>query len=115
MGTQNKVLLDRIVGTPSAWGLNLAARSLGRVFPRSHDIDPASVRSIVVTKLLGLGSIIQATPLLLGLKRAFPHAKLYFLTTKVDRSLVERLPSVDEGLYLDDRVRRDSRATSSRR
>ncbi len=104
MGTQNKVLLDRIVGTPSAWGLNLAARSLGRVLRRSHEIDPASVRTIVVTKLLGLGSIIQATPLLLGLRRAFPQARLHFLTTRANRLLIERLSSVDGALYLDDRA-----------
>ena len=104
MGTQNKVLLDRIVGTPSAWGLNLAARSLGRIFQRSHEIDPAAVRTIVVTKLLGLGSIIQATPLLVGLKRAFPQSRLHFLTTRSNRLLVERLPSIDGGLYLDDRA-----------
>lgn len=102
MGTRNKVLLDRVVGTPSAWGLNLAARSLGRVARRSHTIDPASVRTIVVTKLLGLGSIIQATPLLVGLKRAFPQARLHFLTTRANRLLVERLPSIDVGVYLDD-------------
>ncbi len=102
MGTQNKVLLDRIVGTPSAWGLNLAARSLGRALHRSHTIEPGSVRTIVVTKLLGLGSIIQATPLLVGLKRAFPQARIHFLTTRANRLLVERLPSIDQGLYLDD-------------
>jgi ADP-heptose:LPS heptosyltransferase len=103
LGTRNKVLLDRIVAGPSAWALNVAARSLGRVMHRSRRTDPASVKTIVVAKLLGLGSIVQATPLLRELKRAYPAARLYFLTTRNNRSLVERLPSVDQGLYLDDR------------
>ena len=103
MGTRDKVRLDRLVATPSAWALNLAARSLGRVLQRSHATDPASVKTIVVAKLLGMGSIIQATPLLLALKRAYPSARLCFLTLAANRPLVERLASVDQGLYLDDR------------
>jgi ADP-heptose:LPS heptosyltransferase len=99
-----KVLIDRLIGVPAAWGLNLAARSLARVVHRSHDTSAASVRNIVVAKLLGMGSIVQATPLLRGLKQAYPGARLHFLTTTANRPLVERLPSVDRGLYLDDRV-----------
>jgi ADP-heptose:LPS heptosyltransferase len=103
VATQNKVLLDRLVGTPSAWALNLMARAVAPVLQRSHRTDPASVKTIVVAKLLGLGSIIQSTPLLLALRRAYPNARLYFLTTRTNRSLVDRLGSVDEGIYLDDR------------
>jgi ADP-heptose:LPS heptosyltransferase len=90
------------VGIPTAWSLNLGARALGSILKRSHDVDPAEVRNIVVAKLLGLGSIVRATPLLRGLKRAFPSAKLYFVTTAANRPLIERLASVDQGLYLDD-------------
>jgi len=102
VGTRNKVLLDRLVANPSAWALSVAARSLGRVVNRSRRTDPESVKTIVVAKLLGMGSIIQATPLLLALKRSYPSARLYFLTTRGNRALVERLVSVDQGLYLDD-------------
>ena len=102
MGTRNKVLLDRLVANPSAWALNVGARALGRVMHRSRRTNPASVKTIVVAKLLGMGSIIQATPLLLALKRAYPTARLCFLTTRTNRALVERLPSIDQGIYLDD-------------
>jgi ADP-heptose:LPS heptosyltransferase len=61
------------------------------------------VRNIVVAKLLGLGSIIQATPLLRALHASYPSARIYFLTTAGNRGLVERLACVDQGIYLDDR------------
>jgi ADP-heptose:LPS heptosyltransferase len=103
MSTARKVALDRIVGVPSAWALNLAARSLSPIVKRSHKIAAENVHAIVVAKLLGMGSIIQATPLLRGLKRAYPNARLYFVTTVANRELVERLGCIDQGLYLDDR------------
>jgi ADP-heptose:LPS heptosyltransferase len=103
MSTASKVALDRIVGIPSAWALNFAARSLGPIIKRSHSTAPDTVRTIVVAKLLGMGSIIQATPLLRGLKRVYPNARIYFVTTAANRALVERLGCIDAGLYLDDR------------
>jgi ADP-heptose:LPS heptosyltransferase len=99
--------LDRIIGVPSAWALNIAARTLAPIARRPHGSDPESVRTIVVAKLLGMGSIIQATPLLRALKQAYPGARLYFLTTAANRGLVERLACVDEGIYLDDRKPRE--------
>src|SRR5262249_24545761 len=88
MTTHQKLLLDRVVGTPLAWGTNVAARILGRVLARDHSTEPAGVRHIVVQKLLGLGSIVQATPLLAALKTTFPDAELTLLTTVRHRALV---------------------------
>lgn len=102
MTTRQKILLDRAVGTPLAWGTNVVARILGKVLARDHSTDPAGVRHVVVQKLLGLGSIVQATPLLTALKTTFPHAQLTLLTAARNRPLVERLPVVDRGLYVDD-------------
>lgn len=102
MKTRTKFLIDRTFAIPIAWAANLAARSLGPVLQRNHEIDAAHVRTIVVAKLLGMGSIIQATPLLHDLKRSFPQAKLVFLTTRANRGLVERLDVIDESVYVDD-------------
>lgn len=102
MTTQQKLLLDRVVGTPLAWAINLAARVLGVVLRRDHSAEPATVRRIVVQKILGLGSIIQATPLLAALREAFPQAEIVLLTAARNRALVERLPLVDRALYIGD-------------
>jgi ADP-heptose:LPS heptosyltransferase len=102
MNTEQKLRLDRVVGTPLAWATNLAARVLGKLLQRDHATDPASVRHIAVHKVLGLGSIIQATPLLAALRASFPQADITLLTSRRNRELVERLPLVDRGLYLAD-------------
>jgi ADP-heptose:LPS heptosyltransferase len=102
MDTKHKVMLDRAVGRPLAWATNVAARALGKLLRRDHSADPASVRQIVVQKLVGMGSIVQATPLLAALRAGFPNARLALLTVERNRELVRRLPTVDEGLYVAD-------------
>src|SRR5580692_5358551 len=102
MDTRDKLLLDRLVATPLAFGLTGAAWVLGRVLRRDHSVKADGVRTIVVAKLLGMGSIIQATPFLHALKRGFPEARLVFLTGIANRALVDRLPMIDEAIYLRD-------------
>jgi ADP-heptose:LPS heptosyltransferase len=100
--TDTKFLIDRTIAVPMAWATNLAARCVGAVARRDHGMDPDRVRHIAIAKLLGMGSIIQATPLLHDLRQSFPNAKLVFLTTRSNRGLIERLALVDEAIYIDD-------------
>ena len=102
MNTKQKVALDRVVGTPIAWATNLLARALGKLLRRDHSTAPESVRSIVVLKMLGMGSIMEATPLLAALRDGFPRAEIVFVTSVRNRELIERLPLVDRGLYVAD-------------
>lgn len=102
MKTDTKFLIDRTIAVPLAWATNLAARTAGQILQRDHHVVPDEVHTIAVAKLLGMGSIIQATPLLHDLRRSFPGAKLVFLTTKANRGLIERLAMIDEGIYVDD-------------
>jgi ADP-heptose:LPS heptosyltransferase len=63
--------------------------------------EPQTVREILVLKFLGLGSILQATPLFQALKKRFPDAKLTLLTFKSNHGLhdlglgVDRVVTVD--------------------
>jgi ADP-heptose:LPS heptosyltransferase len=100
---KTKMLIDAAVAVPVAWGFNLAARALGAVAHRNHVVVDEEVRSIAVAKLLGMGSIIQATPLLRALRARFPNAEILFITTASQRALVERLDLVDRAVYIDDR------------
>ncbi len=103
MTHRNKILADRIVAKPIAFLLNGLARILGTLMRRDHSVTSTNVRRIVVAKLLGMGSILQATPLLRALKQRYPAAKLIFVTMHSNRELLNRLPWVDEVLTLDDR------------
>lgn len=102
MKTHTKIFIDRLVGLPLAWLLNLSARVLGKVLKRDHAITRPSVRTIVISKYLGMGSILQATPLIRSVRAGFPDARILFLTTKGCRRLVERLEHIDQVITIDD-------------
>jgi ADP-heptose:LPS heptosyltransferase/SAM-dependent methyltransferase len=83
--------------------LNAFTRLLGWCLQRDHSVDPQSVRCIVVSKFVGIGSILQATPLLRALRHHFPHARLVLLTAASNSSLVPHLDGIDDAVYVDDR------------
>jgi ADP-heptose:LPS heptosyltransferase len=103
MTHKGRILADRIFAVPLAFLFNGAARLLGRLLRRDHSITTENVRVIVVAKLIGMGSILQCSPLLKALKRRYPNAKLIFVTMQSNRELLLRLSCVDEILVLDDR------------
>lgn len=102
MKTAAKFLIDRTIAVPFAWAANLTARAVAPIARRDHHIDPEHIHTIAVAKLLGMGSIIQATPLLHDLRAHFPKAKIIFITTRANKGLMDRLDVVDEAVYVDD-------------
>ncbi len=102
LSLQTKIRIDRIVGTPIVHILNLLSRGLGFFLRRNHDFGD-SVKTIVVCKLLGLGGIIQSSPLLKALKDHYPQAKIIYVTTKAGQGTCEAIPFIDEIILLDDK------------
>jgi ADP-heptose:LPS heptosyltransferase len=103
MTHRQRILADRLLAGPIAFLFNAVARMLGALLRRDHSVGAENVRRIVIAKLIGMGSILQATPLLKALKRQYPHAILTFVTLRSNRELLTRLTWVDEILVLDDR------------
>jgi ADP-heptose:LPS heptosyltransferase/2-polyprenyl-3-methyl-5-hydroxy-6-metoxy-1,4-benzoquinol methylase len=103
MTHRGRILADRILAVPLAFLFNGAARFLGKLLRREHSVTSQNVKVIVVAKLIGMGSILQCTPLLRALKHRYPAARLIFVTLPANRELLLRLSSVDEILVLDDR------------
>ncbi len=103
MTHKGRILADRIFAVPTAFLFNGIARLLGAFLPRDHSIRSENVKVIVVAKLIGMGSILQATPLLKALKERYPDAKLVFVSLRSNQELLKRLSCVDEILLLDDR------------
>lgn len=62
-------------------------------------IPPAT---IVVVKLLGLGSIIQATPMLQALQLRYPGSEIVFFTKRGNESLTTAMTVVARTLTIDD-------------
>ena len=102
MTFRQRISLDRWFAVPLAVVVNAAVRIAGLILRRDHTIRRETTRRIVVCKLVGMGSVIQASPLLRALKATFPEARLTFLTLKGNRNLLTRLDGVDDVLCLDD-------------
>ena len=102
MTHRQRVLADRLFALPLEFIFNLTARLLGATMGRDHTMSPGNVRRVVVAKLVGMGSIIQATPLLRTLRERYPNARITLVTLSANRDLVPALPGVDDALFLDD-------------
>ncbi len=100
MSLSLKLFIDRYVGIFCIFWLNFAARTLGFLMSREHDL---KVRGdILVIKMLGGGSLVMAYPALLGIRRAYPDAKMRLFTTEAVKHFAETLGVFDSILVLDD-------------
>jgi ADP-heptose:LPS heptosyltransferase len=103
MTFRQRIILDRLLAVPLCAVCDVLARAIGWALRRDHSIRVETTREIVVSKLVGMGSILQATPLLRALKQSFPQARLTFVTLESNRALLERLAGADEIVCLNDR------------
>ncbi len=90
------------MGSPLAFLVNLTARFLGFILRIDHSLEP-EFKTIVISKYAGLGSIIQATPLIQTLRKKYPHSKFVFVTTKGNAPLFKHIPDVDELVLVSDK------------
>jgi len=100
MRIRTKTRIDQVLGHPMVVVLNGLAYLLGKVMRRDHRME--RTRVIVICKLVGIGSIVQSTPLATSLKRAFPTCRLILLTRKSNVAYTRLLPVIDEHVTLDD-------------
>lgn len=83
--------------------LRIPALILEKVLRRDHSMPPKRPpQFIVVAKYLGIGSIVQATPMLKGLKEKYPSTKIVFLSLATNKGLLSRYDFVDEVVCVDD-------------
>ena len=81
MNKKQKKAIDRSVGYFLCLILRIPALILEGVLKRKHAMPPLEPpKIIVVAKYLGIGSILQATPMLKGLKDKYPDSKLIFVS-----------------------------------
>jgi ADP-heptose:LPS heptosyltransferase len=95
---QAALFIDRRLG-PVLCALLLVAKRLAR--RRAPELDPAEVRSVLVVKLWGMGSIVLASPVLRELRVRYPGARIDFLTLRENAQVLGFYPDVDRVHGLD--------------
>ena len=82
--------IDVWVGLPACFALGLLVSLRRRILPR-RDRPIRERGTLVILKFFGIGSIIEATPLLRGIRHRYPEAQLVFITFQGNESLLRRL------------------------
>jgi ADP-heptose:LPS heptosyltransferase len=100
--TGTQIFIDKALAKPLAYSLNFITRIAGQLLGIDHSLDKP-FKTIAVCKFKGMGSIIQATPLLSALKRQYPDAELIFVSTQANKTLLQRIGAIDTVVCLDDK------------
>ena len=101
MKLQTKKTIDHLVGSALLALTDLAALALGFALRRSHAAEP--VRTVLVMKFQGMGSLVLAKPALLALRKRYPKARILFLGAPGTAPLARIMPEFDEVLMLQDK------------
>lgn len=91
-----------MLGIFVAFPMNLLARFIGFFAGFDHSLKKDKKR-IVVCKYKGMGSIIQATPLIATLKKNYPNAEVTFVSSKENKSIIDEIELIDKAFYINDK------------
>jgi len=101
MKVSKQITIDKIIVKPLVIILNVLVKVTGKILRLNHDLDKP-FNTIGVCKYKGMGSIIQATPLLQTLRDQYPQATIVFISTKQNSNILSLLPMIDKIVTLDD-------------
>ncbi len=102
MKTRNQIWIDRSIGKSIAFILNLFVRLAGQLLRPNHDLS-RHFKTIAICKFKGMGSIIQATPLIQTLKANYPEVRICFVTTPANTALLKKIKQIDEIIIINDK------------
>lgn len=74
---------------------------MGKILSIDHRLDVPFQR-IVICKFKGLGSIIQATPMIQALRETYPDAEITFLSTQSNATFLSKIDVIDKVITVDD-------------
>ena len=87
MNTRIQIGIDKTFGSFLNILLYGIVRLLGKILRINHDLNRPFQR-IVVCKLKGMGSIVQASALLATLRKNYPAAEIIFVSTEANKSIL---------------------------
>jgi ADP-heptose:LPS heptosyltransferase len=99
--------IDQWAGGFGCFALDLVDLLVGRLLVLARrgrpEVPRERVRVVLLTKYLGMGSIVLAAPMATKIRELFPKARLVFLTFAENREPAEMLGLFDEVLTIDSR------------
>src|SRR4051812_16406068 len=101
MNLKTKRLIDFYCGTFALAIFYVAAKALGALLRRSHQVEPC--HTVLVAKFQGLGSLMIAAHAVAQLRKLRPGIKVIFWGTPSTTTLARELNCFDEVLELNDR------------
>ncbi|MDO8446180.1 MAG: glycosyltransferase family 9 protein [Deltaproteobacteria bacterium] len=94
MNIQQMRNIDSLIGGIVCLLLEISER-IKRIFFNRPSI-PSDVENILITKYLGMGSILLATPMLRSLRSKFPKSKIVFMTFDGNAQFARQISVIDE-------------------
>lgn len=101
MKVGNQILVDKYLGLPLGYVLNVFVRLAGKILFINHNLD-REFKRIAVVKFKGMGSIIQCRPMLQALRDNYPETRLTFISSIQNKGIVEELDMIDDAIFLND-------------
>ncbi len=102
MNVKTEIYLDKHIIGFLLRIINAFVIALGKILRIDHRLDKP-FKKIAVCKYKGMGSIIQATPLLQTLKKNYPGAEILFISAKANSGLLKQIDCIDRTICIDDR------------
>ena len=96
-------VIDRFAGAMICSGVAAWVVVWRWLWPRApwHPAQAPEVRSVLVIKCLGIGSIVLTMPTLAAIRTQFPNAKIHYLSFANNRKVLELLSDIDERHFID--------------
>lgn len=102
MNTRSQLIVDKYIAKPVAYVMNFFVRLAGQILSIDHNLDK-EFKTIAVCKFKGMGSIIQATPMLEALRKKYPNAEIIFVSTGSNQKFLEKIKWIDTIVVLNDK------------
>lgn len=101
MNVKKQIFIDQYIVKPFTYILNFIVRIVGKILRIDHDLNK-DFKRIAICKFKGMGSIIQATPLIQSLRAKYPQAEIIFVTTTANSKILEHIPLIDRVILVND-------------
>jgi ADP-heptose:LPS heptosyltransferase len=100
--TRSQIKIDQYIAKPLAFIMNFIVRIAGKIFSIDHNLNK-DFKVIAVCKFKGMGSIIQATPMLQAIRNKYPEASIIFISTASNKELLNKIDIIDQIITINDK------------